>query len=480
MLCSLLLSAALAGDAAPLLATVDAAAPGTPLRRMELCQNTSLRFAPPHALAERVAADLGRLRIVRTWLCLDDLWDHRDGTYHDDFLIGRDRYAGDTVKSRYDRDRVADSGLAFPDYLRAWSAHSDEVLLNLRRYETEVRKGVITVAQWEAVVEHGLRLCKRLAPNLRWIEVGNEWTLPHFGGIDGALYYQLYQAANRVVVRLNTELQPAIPLAIGGPNVFGSALPAPGVDPKPGSAGDLIRDFLRRFAADPDPGKRLDFIAFHEYLLGNDPRRLGRYHTTVDAWCREVGLEPRPIFLTEIGIGHPKPDASANLAHGLWIVEALDACRPVDRLVPFPWVLYHAPVQQSLVAYDSAQRLTAFGALMQAMARDRSVVVPATTEGGSVVASRDDQGLSVRFWQRNGPARTVRMRLDTLPAGWAGRAAQVTCAMVDGAHGNVAAVPAWTGGLETVSTTDVVLVPGLVCEAALAGPGLVQWSMTLR
>jgi hypothetical protein len=79
----------------------------------------------------------------------------------------------------------------------------------------------------------------------------------------------------------------------------------------------LLNDFLDRYAADPDPNKRLDFISYHAYVnilptgarqfYKENPSWVKDYRNQLDAMLAARGLPTNtPAFVTETGI-YPGP-----------------------------------------------------------------------------------------------------------------------------------------------------------------------------
>jgi len=450
--------------------TVDCAQVVGPHRRPERYVNNSLRAAPPPALANLVECEFGRPAIVRCWLCLDDMWDYRDGSYHFNYPIGKDTYRGDTVKFKYDRDRVTETDVRYEDYLTSFSQHSDEVLLNVRRYEREVVNGVISLAKWKEVLKTGLKHYKERCPNLRYLEVLNESRMVQFGGLTDDQYYDFYRAGYQVVNELNAELKPALPLRVGGPSTVN----------KTGG----VRPFLDRYAADPNPAKRLDFVSFHEYEIGSRPQAAAGYEEEVDGWLTARGLpDDVRIFITEIGVGHPAPEPKANLTQAAGVISFQYHVRQSKDLVLFPWVLFHNPVQLSLVQFDRALRLTPFGAATKMLTLHRGNDVQGSMAGQGQVrawASLDETGLAVQVWNYNGPATTVSVAVKNLPEGFRAKPLRLRQFLIDGQHSNCFAKDGHTPGLETIAEKQVAAADVQSLSVALKPNALCLWLIETR
>jgi hypothetical protein len=387
-------------------------------------ENTSIRFVPPPALSAMVEAEYGKPAVTRVWLPLDDMWDYRDNSYRFNFVIGQDRYANDTVKSKYDRGVVSESSVPYYEYLDASSAHSQYLMLNVRRYETEVNKGIIPMAKWKEVLKTGLTHYKKRYKNLRYIEALNEWHLARFGGLKDGEYYPFYKACYEVVNEINDELKPEIPLEIGGPTVYGYPLKLSDVngEPKIKNKSLLLAHFLDQYAADPDPRKRLDFITFHDYGLGKNYAAIQEYQSIVRTMLRNAKLpENIPVYISEIGyaLESPKPELNQHQATG--ISELFYYLRATPQLRPIPWVLFHEPARQlSLTAFvsDKTLSMTPFGNTLKmwSMQKDNEVetVWKSPRKGLNAVASKDGQTLVLQLWNDSPETASFVIGIDSL------------------------------------------------------------------
>lgn len=266
------------------------------------CVNVSRRAPPPVELCGRIEREFGRPRITRCWLMLDQMWDYRTDTYRFNYEINKDYYVGDPHKKRYG---VAGhtTGLHYYDYVDSVSAHSQFVLMNIRRYEQEVLTGMISFEKWKEVFKAAVRHYKQRCPNLRYIEVLNEPTArnqSNLGKIEH--YYGFYRRAYEAINELNAELEPAIPLLVGGSSGFRTA-----------EAKHLIHDFAR----DENPDKRLDFVSFHHYWVEKTPAEIAGWEDEIDGALAAASLSTElPIFVTEIGYAWKwRTDRQKNLWH---------------------------------------------------------------------------------------------------------------------------------------------------------------------
>jgi hypothetical protein len=386
-----------------------------PFFRRESYRNTSLRFAPPPWVSTFAAEQFGRPRIVRTFITLDEFWDYRDGAYHPNYLIGVNRYDDDDAIHWYDRHRSQPSDVRFAEYLQSVSANADELLLCFRRYEHEAINGVIGFDTYSQVLKEAIRHCKRLAPNLRYVEVLNEWGCVHFGGLDDDQYYRFYRAAYTIVNDLNRELQPLIPLQVGGPTTATAHFAQ-------------VEQFLKRYGADPSPGKRLDFISFHDYSSGERPVRVRELRRQLDQWLTACRLPiDIPAFVTEVGAyeGPKMPNrADANRYNAAGMCTLLEQWRCCHDTIIFPWCQYHNPDKQFWSTQILPDRvLTSHGQAMRLLSMHRRLELKAESDGIDeqgmgvyALSSRDENAVVVQAW--NFAPRPAVARLDVrIPRG---------------------------------------------------------------
>lgn len=449
-------------------------------KRVERYVNTSLRNAPPPELAKRVLEEYGRPAIARCWLPLDDMWDYRTDKYTYNFQCGLDTYKDDKVKAQYDRHLVTETDVMFYDYLDEWGRNSDEVLLNIRRYEQEVTRGIISIHKWKEVVKNGLRHYKQRCPNLRYVQILNEYHGSNFGRLDDDQFYAFYRVGYELVNELNEELRPEVPLLVGGPTVAAAPMnrndPAMPFDPR--KKGQRLWRFLDNFAHDTNPDKRLDFVSFHEYQLGRTPEHFAEYEPLVDGWLREHGLSDRlPLFVTEIGVAGPKPDPAENLKQATGISTFFYHGRNGRDLRIFPWVLYHNPIQLSLVQFDKDLRMTPFGAAMKMWSMHKETEVRTEWRGAPpprlfAIATRDEGGLAVQIWNYSDEPAKAQVELSWLPERLKGKARSRRY-LVDSAHSNCLLQPDKPCGLEMVS--EETGRPAKTWELELEPHGLGLW-----
>ena len=81
-------------------------------------------------------------------------------------------------------------------------------MLCIRRYERDILDQIlpVTMDDYKMIFKEGVKHYKMLCPNLRYIEVGNEYHLRGFMGATEEEYYQFYIQGYEAVNEVNEEL----------------------------------------------------------------------------------------------------------------------------------------------------------------------------------------------------------------------------------------------------------------------------------
>lgn len=302
---------------------------------VESYQNTTLRYTPSPDFPKLMEKIIGRPSIIRLFITLDEVWDYRTDTYYWDYPIGVNRYEGDKNHYSYDWPLTVPSPVNahIKEYLVSHAECTDEVLLNLRRYERETIDGIISHEKYEEVFEKVVEYYKTLCPNITYIECCNEVELVQFGNLNIKEYYTLYQCAYRAIQRLNEKHNYSIPLKIGG---FGMSH---GI-----THWHYWQEFLELLSKDAD--RKIDFYSMHEYHT--NPQRIMEFCMRHEEMIKLLNLPELPLLMTEYGLRVGLGDAGrpTNIQNAAGEISGMILGSHCSNLKMFPWCTFHNPNQQ--------------------------------------------------------------------------------------------------------------------------------------
>ena len=325
-----------------------AASARTPWLRVEKYQNSTLRFSPGPDFPAHLEKMIGRPKVMRCFLTLNDAWDYRTGEYFYDFVLGLDRYMDDPSVPLYDRDetKLSPYGMTLLPHLTTHAEHADEVCFSIRRYEREVKTGQMTIEKYEEIVEHLIEYYKERIPNIRYIEC-NEPNCWQFGAMTSFEFYQLYRVLYRIVNRLNAKHQYDMPLLVGGPCYAGANITE-------------NEQFLRLYAQDTDPEKRIDFYSTHTYTT--DMSSIPTFYAWLKNIIKELNLPEVPLHWNEYGATNGcSPDYKINQENAALSIEMIISMADKDDLFIYPWCSYHDPsIQVDRSQYIDFNRTTPY------------------------------------------------------------------------------------------------------------------------
>jgi len=394
-------------------------APLVPWRRVEKYQNSTLRFTPGEDFPPHLESRIGRPLIMRCFVTLNDVWDYRTDEYFYDFTIGDDRYNNDPSMPVYDRDesKLSPYKLTYMQYLKSHADHADELFFSIRRYEREVKSGRLAIEKYEEVVENVLEYYKARVPNIRYIEC-NEPDCWQFGDMKPFEFYQLYKCLYKIVNRLNKRHGYDLPLLLGGP-CFADHSHA------------LNEEFLRLYALDRDPNKRLDFYSAHAYTTSRTV--IPEFYNWLKKTLAALNLPDIPLHFNEYGAGNMSPDRFQNQISAAISLAMQIAVSDIPDLYVYPWCSYHDPdIQVDRTqyidfnrtteylptflgqAYIALSRLLEYRVSVEGNLNDKGVV---TTDGNKyavIVTNPSDKPENVRFVLSNINKSKVRVKVYTV------------------------------------------------------------------
>jgi len=475
------------GDSAGITRTIDASRYFRRFPDLVAYRNTSIQKAPAPALAELSEREFGKAKVTRCWLNLDEMWDYRTRQYDYNYRIGVHKYDDLPEKFRESWGWVTETRVHFHDYLKAFGRHSDEVLLCIRRYERDILDGKlgVTMKDWKTIFKNAVKRSKQVCPNLRYIEVCNEYGCSGFIGCTADEYYRFYRLAYQAANEVNEELKLTGEdrVLVGGPNVVRNAMVA-------------LNHFFENFSRDNSPDKRLDFVTWHEYH--------NRYAATAGRQ-EEVGHmlalnglpKNLPMFITEHDPYHPKAGSTEyNLINGAALVKSLyftSLHSPGVKIMP--WVQYHdGKIQTRFMWFEGPNepdtkadelRMLPAGCSMKflSMHKDWEIAVDNDVDNDQIVlASVQNSGLVVQA-VNYGPPRNVRLRIEKLPAVFSALGSgkvRVVKYLIDQEHSNCVANPDYPGGIEKVGDRRVEPAGGSITleHPGLSKNGIILWELT--
>lgn len=277
---------------------------------------------------------------------------------------------------------------------------------------------------------------KHRFPKLRYVEAGNEYDYEQTKGVGIKEYYQkVFHPMMEVVNEVNRELQPEIPIEIGGPvsSCFNR---------------EWIEQLLDDYKADTTADKRLDFISYHGYFVWDEtgrnrlffkdnPTRVTGQREVIDEMLHKRGLKKSlPVFVSEMGI-YPGPLADDynsidddRMRQAVGMLSLFYWYGKSKNIYPFNWVLRHhlegrkdmlvtadnrIPLQPQFTPYGEAIRKLS---LQADTAVSVSYPEPEEGKGLYIQAAIDPDKITLLLWnyqQTGRHAMAARLELRNVP-----------------------------------------------------------------
>ena len=301
--------------------------------RVEKYQNSTLRYTPPKDFPKYYADIIGKQKIIRCFLTLDEVWDYRTDKYNWNYDIGVNNYVGDKNHDTYEWGISTPLGTKFLDYINSYAEYADEVLLNIRRYECEGRDGIVSLDKYEEVVEKVIEYYKEACPKITYIECCNEVELYGFGHLTMDEYYKLYKCTYRAVYRLNSKHNYSTPLKVGG-FAMSECI----------DHFNIWYAFLKNLASDTSPEKCIDFYSMHDY--STDIYRIPDFVMRHKEAVKNLGLPDSVILFDEYGSPYCTGNAEDSLKNASIIIPGIIMASHLENFHLFPWCTYHSPKYQ--------------------------------------------------------------------------------------------------------------------------------------
>lgn len=366
----------------------------------------------------------------------------------------------------YDFDAATPSGNTMTAYLDQAAANAQQLMMNIGQCPL----GYHTLARMDecvTVIAAGLAHYKRTYPILSYVEVFNEPDADAMRPLSVGDYYRWYRAVATAVARINAGRPAGGPIKVGGPAT--ATFDA-----------DYLSGFLDRYAADPDTGKRLDFLTYHQYKRRADPAAVATERPEITDWLIERGLDPRlPVVVSEYGVfpgdqGTDDPAADAlTQAAAMATLGGYYAASGVQ--MPMHWVFNHSSNDRKSMFVDGQDGVVnPYYHVVQMQRRLAGRRIDAYSSelspagrGINVLATRDDGRVAVMVtnyqWTDGTATHRVRLRLIGLPpaaASWTVRR-QLVDAVTSNRHHDPGNPPLTPMNLDPSVDTDATMTVDL-------------------
>ncbi|MBE5782770.1 MAG: hypothetical protein E7329_05560 [Clostridiales bacterium] len=434
--------------------------------RVELYQNSTLRYTPPADFADFWVSNNCRPKIIRTWVTLDEIWDIETDTYDWNYQIGVDKL-GDKRYYPYDWPISRPSETHFEDYLTSFCRLADEAMLNIRRFERETADGLMSYEKYEEVVEKVIEHCKDLCDNIVYIEVSNESEIPSFGSLTVAEYMPLYNCICHVVKRLNERR--GWNLKVGGTAMTGGW-----------TLRGLWHDYMKALAEDTDPDKRIDFYSFHAYNPDNNC--LQQMYNMHKSDVVKYGLPDAPLFFDEYGTRRATGVLTDSLQNASETLTGMLRGADLHGMYIFPWCTFHNPeLQMSYTQYlrlpEGGYAPTPNGHAVHMLCGmlDDEVVIQGNTNFRARATRKGNQVYMIVTNPSEDPLQ-IACTVEQLE----GQKAEVVMRQVDAKQNNVVTNPPCTE-LAVTEFREVTLVEGAASIACELPPfAFACWTITAK
>ena len=247
-----------------------------------------------------------------------------------------------------------------------------------------------------------LRYAKKTCPQFKIFEMVYEFDNISNTEVHRDAHYQLYKTMYQAVNEVNKDLAPADQIKIAGLGVN-----------TPDGRMDFIDGFLKRFKADADPQKHLDYLTWHTYLFpAANPNTPKGYKDKLNSLLEKNQLPLNlPVIVNELGLAEPSTIEDLSDLIGASRKEAAMACfsasihdwylRENGNFIPISGAGWHF----TLLTYGKQNVLSPYakGMVLRSRLGDAtipSVATPQDDKGYGLYsfATKEDKKLSVLVW----------------------------------------------------------------------------------
>lgn len=190
---------------------------------------------------------------------------------------------------KYDGGPTVETSLAY------YSTCADSLLVALTAYSSTSVTMPAHGTPMQNLIQQTIVYYKTKFPKIKYIEAGNE---PDYNGESVNSYYDYYKDYYKAVNAANTQLG-----LTGNARIMLSNAPFTSSTTTGGVVSYTFTNaFLALYAADTDPGKRLDFYSVHAYMGQDEPNTCQTITPQVLSALQTNGLAKIPVFVTEYGM----------------------------------------------------------------------------------------------------------------------------------------------------------------------------------
>lgn len=450
--------------------------------------NTSLQKAPAPVIGKIAEESFGKAKIVRCWLNLDEMWDYRTRQFDFNFQIGVDKYKNIAEKFRESWNWEVESPVRFYDYLKAFSNHSEEILLNIRRYERDIMDKTIPVSgeDYKMIIKEGLKHYKKLCPNIKYVQIGNEYDGKSFMNATEDEYYPFYKIGCEAVNEVNEELG-----LEGNDRIF------VGMSPPAGNTLQRLGRLFNLYKNDDSKTKRMDFISWHEY--GVPIPSTANREKEVKSLLRENNLpENLPLFISEHQPYHgtyQDEQLEHHMLNTSYLPKSLYFASLYSPQVNiFPWVLYHNEKIQTKFMYfsgpnkvetkDDEIKMLPLGCSVKflSMLKGKEISVENSIDADNLVLASCEKNQLVIEAINYGEPGVVKLNIENI-AGVFNRVKKnkihLVKYLIDSKHSNCLTNSEYPGGIEEVEEYELDIRSGntVLKHNKLEKNGIVLWEI---
>jgi hypothetical protein len=450
--------------------------------------NTSLQKATTPIIANIAENSYGKAKIVRCWLNLDEMWDYRTREFDYNFVIGVDKYKNITEKFRESWNWEVETPIHFYDYLKSFSNHSEEVLLNIRRYERDIMDNNIPVSKedYKNIIKEGLKHYKKMCPNIKYVQIGNEYNGGSFMKATEEEYYPFYKIGYEAVNEVNKELE-----------LKGNKRILVGMSPPAGNTLERLGRLFNLYKNDTSKTKRLDFISWHEYGIPI-PSTANR-EKEIKFLIKENDLPNKlPLFITEHDPFHGSyqdKQFEHHMLNASYLPKSLYfTSLNSPQVKVFPWVLYHNEVIQTKFMWfkgpnetltkENEIQMLPLGCSMKflSMMKGEEIKIDNSIEGNDLVIATSKKGQIEVEVINYIDKRDVVLNLHQLNKVFTnkkGKKVHLVKYLIDDIHSNCITNKNYQGGIEKIEDTWVEINQGMISlkHNELKKNGIVFWEI---